>query len=96
MEDKLSDTALYSVSLKELKAQASPGKAPRQVSDCFIGGSGVLVIRNSFIYESIVLVVTCTIVGDIEIRRSRGLLPRDFKVSETGLLAELTRCKVSG
>ena len=30
MEDKLSDTALYSVSLKELKAQASPGKAPRQ------------------------------------------------------------------
>ena len=26
----------------------------------------------------------------------RGLLPRDFKVSETGLLAKLTRSKVSG
>ena len=28
--DKLTDTAMYSVSLKELMAQASPGKAPRQ------------------------------------------------------------------
>ena len=30
IEDKLTDTALYSVSLKELMAQASPGQAPRQ------------------------------------------------------------------
>ena len=30
IEDKLTDTALYSVSLKELTAQASPGQAPRQ------------------------------------------------------------------
>ena len=30
IEDKLSDTAMYAVSLKELMAQASPGKAPRQ------------------------------------------------------------------
>ena len=30
IEDKLTDTAMYAVSLKELMAQASPGKAPRQ------------------------------------------------------------------
>ena len=30
MEDKLFDTALYTVSLKELMVQANPGQAPRQ------------------------------------------------------------------
>ena len=34
IEDKLTDTAMYSVSLKELMAQASPGMAPRQAPRC--------------------------------------------------------------
>ena len=40
---------------------------------------------------------TCTVVGDVlRFDDHRGLLPRDFKVSETCLLAKLTRSKVSG
>ena len=34
--------------------------------------------------------------GTLRFDDHRGLLPRDFKVSETGLLAKLTRSKVSG
>ena len=34
--------------------------------------------------------------GTLRFDVHRGLLPRDFKVSETGLLAKLTRSKVSG
>ena len=35
-------------------------------------------------------------VGTLRFDDHRELLPRDFKISETGLLAELSRSKVSG
>ena len=43
IDDKLTDAAMYAVSLKEFMAQASPGRAPRQAprfSDYSIGGCG--------------------------------------------------------
>ena len=73
IEDKLTDTAMYSVSLKELMAQASLGQAPRQaprfptillaaMEDMALSVDTPLFMRVFF-----VLVATCEVVGDIEI-----------------------------
>ena len=101
IEDKLTDTAIYSVSLKELMAQASPGKAPRQaprfptillaaIEDMVLSVDAPLLLR---------VLSWWLLVQSWETLRfddHRGLLPRDFKISETILLARLSRSNVSG
>ena len=101
IEDKFTDTALYAVSLKELLAQATPGRAPKQAPRFPTVSLAAL--------EDIVLSVGIPVFlrvlswwllvqswGTLRFDDHRGLLPNDFRVSETGLLAKLTRSKVSG
>ena len=101
IEDKLTDTAMYSVSLKELMGQSSPGQAPRQaprfptillasMEDTVLSFDTPLFMR---VLSWWLLVQSW---GTLRFDDHRGLLPRDFKVSETGLLGKLTRSKVSG
>ena len=101
LEDKLTDTAMDSVSLKELMAQASPEMAPRQaprfptillaaMEDMVLSADTPLFMR---VLSWWLLVQSW---GTLRFDDHRGLLPRDFKVSETGLLAKLRRSKVSG
>ena len=101
IEDKLTDTAMYAVSLKELMAQASPGKAPRQAPRYPI----ILLAALEDTVLSFDTLIFMRVLswwpivqswGTLRFDDHRGLLPRDFKVSETGLLAKLTRSKVSG
>ena len=101
IEDKLTDTALYAVSLKELMAQASSGKAPRQAprfpTILVAALEDTVLSFDTPLFMSVLswwqLVQSW---GTLRFDDHRGLLPRDFKVSETGLLAKLTRSKVSG
>ena len=98
IEDKLTDTALYSVSSKELMAQASLGQAPRQAPRF---PTMLLAAMEDMVHSvdtPIFLKVMSwwLLVQSWETLRfddHRGLFSRDFKVSETGLLAKLSRSK---
>ena len=92
IEVKLTDTAMYAVSLKELMAQASPGKAPRQAPRF----PTILLATLTIFMRVLSWWLLVQSWGTLRFDDHRGLLPRDFKVSETGLLAKLTRSKVSG
>ena len=101
VEDKLTDSAMYAVSLKELMSQASPGRPPRQAprfrtillgafEDMVLSGDKPVFLR---VLSWWLLVQSW---GTLRFDDHRGLLPRDFIVSSTGLQARLTRSKVSG
>ena len=101
IEDKLTDSAMYVVALKELMSQASPGKPPRQAprfptillaafEDMVLAGDKPVFLR---VLSWWLLVQSW---GTLRFDDHRGLLPRDFIVSATGLQARLTRSKVSG
>ena len=101
IEDKLTDSAMYAVSLKELLSQASPGRPPRQAPRF------PTILLAAF--EEMVLSVDKPVFvrvlswwllvqswGTLRFDDHRGLLPRDVILSEMGLQAKLTRSKVSG
>ena len=101
VEDKLSDSAMYAVSLKELMSQASPGRPPRQAprfptillavfEDTVLSADKAVFVR---VLSWWLLVQSW---GTLRFDDHRGLLPRDFIVSSTGLQARLTRSEVSG
>ena len=101
IEDKLTDSAMYVVALKELMSQASPGKPPRQAprfptillaafEDMVLAGDKPVFLR---VLSWWLLVQSW---GTLRFDDHRGLLPRDFVVTSTGLQARLTRSKVSG
>ena len=94
IEDKLTDTAMYAVSLKELMAQASPGKAPRQAPR--FPTNSLAALEDTLFMRILSWWLLVQSWGTLRFDDHRGLLLRDFKVSETGLLAKLTRSKVSG
>ena len=101
VEDKLTDSAMYAVSLKELMSQASPGRPPRQAprfptillaafEDMVLSGDKPVFLR---VISWWLLVQSW---GTLRFDDHRGLLLRDFIVSSTGLQARLTRSEVSG
>ena len=101
IEDKLTDSAMYVVALKELMSQASPGKPPRQApkfptillaafEDMVLSADRPVFLR---VLSWWLLVQSW---GTLRFDDHRGLLPRDFVVTSTGLQARLTRSKVSG
>ena len=101
VEDKLTDSAMYAVSLKELMSQASPGRPPRQAprfptillaafEDTVLSADKPVFVR---VLSWWLLVQSW---GTLRFDDHRGLSPRDFIVSATGLQARLTRSKVSG
>ena len=101
VEDKLTDSAMFAVSLKELMSQASPGRPPRQAprfptillaafEDTVLSTDKPVFVR---VLSWWLLVQSW---GTLRFDDHRGLLPRDFIVSATGLQARLTRSKVSG
>ena len=101
IEDKLTDSSMYAVALKELMSQAIPGKAPRQAprfptillaafEDMVLGLDRPLFVR---VLSWWLLVQSW---GTLRFDDHRVLLPREFIVSSAGLQARLTRSKVSG
>ena len=102
IEDKLTDSSMYVVALKELMSQAIPGKPPRpgsKVPNYFC----LRRLRTWFLQPTDwclsgfcpwwLLVQSW---GRLRFEDHRGLLPREFIVSSAGLQARLTRSKVSG
>ena len=92
IEDKLTDSAMYAVSLKELLSQASPGRPPRQAprfptvllaafEDMVLSADKLVFVR---VFSWWLLVQSW---GTLRFDDHRGLLP---------LQAKLTRSKVSG
>ena len=101
MEDRLTDSSMYVVALKELMSQAIPGKPPRQAprfptillaafEDMVLAADKPVFIR---VLSWWLLVQSW---GTLRFDDHRGLLPREFHVSSAGLQARLTRSKVSG
>ena len=101
MEDRLTDSSMYVVALKELMSQAIPGKPPRQAprfptillaafEDMVLAADKPVFIR---VLSWWLLVQSW---GTLRFGDHRGLLPREFHVSSAGLQARLTRSKVSG
>ena len=101
IEDKLTDSAMYVVALKELMSQASLGQPPRQAprfptillaafEDMVMAGDKPVFLR---VLSWWLLIQSW---GTLRFDDHRGLLPRDFLVTSTGLQARLTRSKVSG
>ena len=92
----MTDTAMHAVSLKELMAQTSPGKTPRQPPRF----PTVLLAALEDTVLSLETPLFMRVLSWWLLVQSWGTLRfddhRDFKVSETGLLAELTRSEVSG
>ena len=101
IEDKLTDSSMYVVALKELLSQSIPGKPPRQAPRF------PTILLAAF--EDMVLAVDRPVFirvlswwllvqswGTLRFDDHRGLLPREFHVSSAGLQARLTRSKVSG
>ena len=102
IEDKLTDSAMYTASLKELHGSSEPRNGAT-------GGSKVFQTNLLAAMEDMVLSVDTPLFmkvlswwllvqswGTLRFDDHRGLLPCVFKVSETGLLVELSRSKVSG
>ena len=101
IEDKLTDSAMYVVALKELMSQASPGKHPRQAprfpTILLAAFEDVVLSDDKPVFLRVLswwLLVQSW--GTLRFDDHRGLLPRDFVVTSTGLQARLTRSKVSG
>ena len=95
IEDKLTDSAMYVVALKELMSQASPGKPPRQAprfptillaafEDVVLSDERPVFLR---VLSWWLLVQSW---GTLRFDDHRGLLSREFVVTSTGLQARLT------
>ena len=91
IEDKLTDSAMYVVALKELMSQSIPGKPPRQAFEDM-----VLAIDRPVFIRVLSWWLLVQSWGTLRFDDHRGLLPREFVVTSTGLQARLTRSKVSG
>ena len=101
VEDKLTDSAMYAVSLKELMSQASPGRPPRQAprfpTILLAAFEETVCSADKPVFVRVLswwLLVQSW--GTLRFDDHRGLMPRDVIVSATGLQARLTRSKVSG
>ena len=95
VEVKLTDSAMYAVSLKELMSRASPGSQPRQAprfTTILLAAFEETVLSA----DKPVFVLLVQSWGTLRFDDHRGLLPRDVILSATGLQARLTRSKVSG
>ena len=102
VEDNLTDSAMYAVSLKELYVASKSWKDPHvrrpwfptillaAFEDMVLSGDKPVFLR---VISWWLLVQSW---GKLRFDDHRGLLPRDFVVSSTGLQARLTRSKVSG
>ena len=101
IEDKLTDSAMYAVSLKELMSQAAPGRSPRQAprfptillaafEEMVLAGDKPVFLR---VLSWWLLVQSW---GTMRFDDHRGLLPCDVNISAAGMQAKLTRTKVSG
>ena len=92
---------MYAVSLKELMSQASPGRPPRQAPrfPTILLAAFEETVRSADNPVFVRVLSWWLLVqswGTLRFDDHRGLLPRDFIVSATGLQARLTRSKVSG
>ena len=101
IEDKLTDSAMYVVALKELMSQAIPGKPPRQAPrfpTILLAAfeDMVLAIDRPVFIRVLSWWLLVQSWGTLRFDDHRGLLPREFVVTSTGLQARLTRSKVSG
>ena len=84
-EDKLTDTAMYSVSLKEVMARASPGQAPRQAprfpTNLLAAMEDMVLSVDTPLFMRVLswwLLVQSW--GTLRFDDHRGLLPRDFSL----------------
>ena len=80
----MTDTAMYSVSLKELMAQASPGQAPRQAPkfpSILLAAMEdmVLSVDTPLLLKVLSWWLFVQSWGTLRFDDHRGLLPRDFK-----------------
>ena len=101
MEDKLTDSAMYVVALKELMSQAIPGKPPRQAPrfpTILLAAFEDMVhaVDRPVFIRVLSLWLLVQSWGTLRFDDHRELLPREFVVTSTGLQARLTRSKVSG
>ena len=101
IEDKLTDSAMYVVALKELMSQSIPGKPPRQAPrfpTILLAAfeDMVLAIDRPVFIRVLSWWLLVQSWGTLRFDDHRGLLPREFVVTSTGLQARLTRSKVSG
>ena len=100
-EDKLTDSAMYAVSLKELLSQASLGRPPRQAprfpTILLAAFEDMVLSADKLVFVRVLswwLWVQSW--GTLRFDDHRGLLHRDVILSEMGLQAKFTRSKVSG
>ena len=101
IEDKLTDSSMYVVALKELMSQAIPGRPPRQAPrfpTILLAAfeDMVLAIDRPVFIRVLSWWLLVQSWGTLRFDDHRGLLPREFVVTSTGLQARLTRSKVSG
>ena len=101
IEDKLTDSAMYVVALKELMSQSIPGKPPRQAPrfpTILLAAfeDMVLAVERPVFLRVLSWWLLVQSWGNLRFDDHRGLLPREFVVTSTGLQARLTRSKVSG
>ena len=101
IEDKLTDSSMYVVALKELMSQAIPGKPPRQAPrfpTILLAAfeDMVLAIDRPVFIRVLSWWLLVQSWGTLRFDDHRALLPREFVVTSTGLQARLTRSKVSG
>ena len=92
---------MYVVALKELMSQAIPGKPPRQAPrfpTILLAAfeDMVLAIDRPVFVRVLSWWLLVQSWGTLRFDDHRGLLPREFVVTSTGLQARLTRSKVSG
>ena len=101
IDDKLTDSALYDVTKRELLASASPGKPPRQAPRFPVVTLGALEGNVVSLDTPIFLRVLSWWIllqswATLRFDDHRGMVPSDLMVSENGLVGKLTRSKVSG
>ena len=101
VEDRLTDSALYDVTKRELLASALPGKQPRQaprfpVIVLAALEANVIALDTPVFWRVLSWWILLQSWATLRFDDHRGKVPSDLNVSETGLVGKLTRSKVSG
>ena len=101
ISDKLTDSALYDVTRKELFAAALPGRAPRQAPrfpSILLGAFEDNVMDSSLpvFWRVLSWWLLFQSWSTLRFDDHRGIIPEDLEISETGLVGRLSRSKVTG
>ena len=99
--DKLTNSALYDVTRKELFAAALPGRAPRQAPrfpSILLGAFEDNVMDSSLpvFWRLLSWWLLFQAWSTLRFDDHRGIVPEDLEISETGLVGKLSRSKVTG